>query len=165
MNANTEFEIIPGYEHAELLGELFSEYTAMLVEGAPDFAGYLRQQRYDEELKELKERYGTPRGRLFIAMHEGRAAGCIAMKPFSEDACELKRLYVRPEYRRSGLARRLCGLVIAAAREEGYSRILLDTMPWLREAITLYRSLGFYDIEKYNDCPMEEFIYLRLDLQ
>ena len=97
-----EFEIVPAYEHAEQIAELFSEYTQMLMDNDPSFAGYLELQKYDDELADLKYKYGEPDGRIYIAYFGGRSAGCVGMKRQDEHSCELKRLYVRPEYRGRG---------------------------------------------------------------
>ena len=159
-----EFEIVPAYEHAEQIAELFSEYTQMLMDNDPDFAGYLELQRYDDELADLHHKYGEPDGRLYIACLEGRSAGCVGMKRQDEHSCELKRLYVRPEYRGRGLARCLTELILGEAKKAGYERVLLDTLPFLAEAQALYKSLGFYEIPKYLESPMEDAIYMRYDL-
>ena len=159
-----EFEIVPAYEHAEQIAELFSEYTQMLMDNDHDFAGYLELQKYDDELADLKYKYGEPDGRIYIAYLGGRSAGCVGMKRQDERSCELKRLYVRPEYRGRGLARYLSELILSEAKKAGYERVLLDTLPFLGEAQALYKSLGFYEIPKYLKSPMEDAIYMRYDL-
>jgi len=90
--------------------------------------------------------------------------GCLALKPLDEHRCELKRLYVRPAYRRHGIAKQLVQRILADAKEIGYSAMLLDTLPFLREAIALYQQLGFYETEPYLVSPMTHAIYLRRDL-
>lgn len=157
-------EFVNGLEHPAEIGELFREYTEMLVEGDPKFQIYLDMQDYDEELRHLESKYGPPRGALILARENGEAAGCIALKEIDETRCELKRLYVRPAYRRRGLARRLTEMDIAAAREMGYREMLLDTLPFLQAAQALYRSVGFREIERYNDSPMEGASYFCLTL-
>ena len=159
-----EFEIVPAYERAEQIAELFSEYTQMLMDNDHDFAGYLELQKYDDELADLKYKYGEPDGRIYIAYLGGRSAGCVGMKRQDERSCELKRLYVRPEYRGRGLARYLSELILSEAKKAGYERVLLDTLPFLGEAQALYKSLGFYEIPKYLESPMEDAIYMRYDL-
>lgn len=153
-----------GLERPAEIAALFDEYMAMLVEGDPSFAAYLELQRYDDELRDLRQKYGEPAGRLYLALCDGTPAGCIALHPLDDKRCELKRLYVRPAFRRGGLGRMLSERIIADARQIGYREMLLDTLPFLTEAIALYRSLGFREILQYNDSPMTDAIYLRLEL-
>ena len=157
-------ELIPGCDHPREIAALFEEYTAMLVENDPAFAAYLTLQRYDDELRHLEEKYGPPRGRLYLARCSGEAAGCIALRRLDDARGELKRLYVRPAFRGRGLARRLTEQIIDDARRLGYRELLLDTLPFLTGALALYRSLGFEEIPVYNDSPMQDAIYLRLEL-
>ena len=156
------YTIIPGYDHPEELGALFQEYTDMLVQAAPNFKGYLALQKYDEELSHLREKYE----RLYLALTPaGEAAGCIALHRFDETRCELKRLYVRPEFRKDGLGTLLTEQLIAYAVSAGYRKILLDTFPFLESAVRLYRRMGFTDTEQYNDNPIPgEMIFLEKTL-
>ena len=161
---STHMEFVNGLEYPEEIGELFREYTDMLVEGDPKFASYLELQDYDEELRHLEGKYGPPRGRLILATEDGVPAGCIALREIDESRCELKRLYVRPAFRGRGLGRTLSEMDVAAARELGYREMLLDTLPFLQAAQALYRSLGFREIERYNDSPMDDATYMKLTL-
>ena len=157
--------IIPAYGEKEGIRLLFTEYTQYLVDNDPVFASYLELQNYDDELNDLEHKYGMPDGRLYIAKDGERPVGCIGFMRLDGEGCELKRLYVRPEYRGRGLARFLTELAISEAKAAGYGFVLLDTLPFLVGAQKLYESMGFYRIEKYNDSPMENAIYLRLDLK
>ena len=158
-------EFVNGLEHPREIGELFREYTEMLVENDPKFAAYLELQDYDGELRRLEGKYGPPGGRLILAREDGAAAGCIALKQMDEEGrCELKRLYVRPAFRGRGLGRELTRRIIAAAREIGYKEMLLDTLPFLQSAQRIYRAAGFREIEKYNDSPMDDATYMKLIL-
>ena len=159
-----DVSFVSGLEHPREIAALFDEYTAMLVAGDASFAAYLALQRYDDELLHLERKYGGPGGRLLLALCGGEAAGCIALHPLDATRCELKRLYVRPAFRGRGLGRLLSERIIADAREIGSREMLLDTLPFLTEAVALYRSLGFEEIPQYNDSPMTEAIYLRLEL-
>lgn len=159
-----DFTFVSGLEHPREIAALFDEYTAMLVENDPDFAAYLAQQRYDDELLHLERKYGPPAGRLFLALCGGESAGCIALHPLDGARCELKRLYVRPAFRGRGLGRALTERIVADARRIGYREMLLDTLPFLTEAIALYRSVGFEETAQYNDSPMGDAIYLRMRL-
>lgn len=151
-----EWRIVPGYDRPEETAALFEAYTRLLVEGEPDMAGYLLQQNYRTEIARLKEKYGPPAGRFYLAEAEGHAVGCIALHAYDEGRCELKRLYVTPAYRGCGIARALTRQVIADARAIGYRAVLLDTLPFLKEAIALYESEGFRRVERYNDSPLPE---------
>jgi len=159
-----ECRIVPAYANPDEIRALFSEYTDMLIQGDPKFKTYLDIQNYDKELQDLEEKYGLPRGRLFIAYYGDKAAGCIALKRTDTDHCELKRLYVRPEFRGHRIGEKLVEKIIEAAREIGYSHILLDTLPFLQTAIALYKQFGFYEIDCYNNSPMDNSIYMRYDL-
>jgi ribosomal protein S18 acetylase RimI-like enzyme len=78
--------------------------------------------------------------------------------------CEMKRLYVKPEFRGNGIAKILAERIISDAKSIGYSSMLLDTLPFLQTAISMYRKMGFYEIECYNDSPLDDTIYMKLDL-
>lgn len=156
--------IVPAYEHSQEIGTLFSEYTQALLVGEPSFAGYLSLQNYDEEVRHLEQKYGMPGGRLYLALWNGEPAGCIGLRRMDEENCEMKRLYVRPQYRDKHIGGKLVRQVIGDARAIGYSHMLLDTFPFLDSAIRMYRALGFYEIERYNDNPIDGCIYMKLDL-
>ena len=159
------FEIVPGYDRPESIKALFADYMDMLIENDPVFRDYLALQNYDDELRDLSVKYGEPRGRLYLALSDGEAAGCIGMKYHDEHCCELKRLYVKPEFRGRGLALRLCRLIMSEAEKAGYDYILLDTLPFLTGAKHIYDKLGFYETGPYNDSPMGNSIYMRFDLK
>lgn len=159
-----EWTIVSGYDRAEELAVLLADYTRMLIEGEPGMAPYLDQQGYREELAHLEQKYGVPDGRLYVAVAESRVVGCIALRRLDETRCELKRLYVVPQLRGCGIARGLTRQLIADARQIGYRQMLLDTLPFLREAIALYESEGFYRVERYNDSPLDRTFFYCLDL-
>ena len=158
------FRIEPGYDAAEEIRPLFEAYIADQLEKQPDFRGYLTQQRYDDELLHPEEKYGLPHGRLYLLRFQQDAIGCIALRRIDAESCELKRLYIVPKFRGLGFSHLLTEQIIQDARQIGYRRILLDTFPFMHSAIALYKSHGFQEIPSYNGSPMENLIYLQLDL-
>jgi putative acetyltransferase len=125
-------------------------------------------QQFDEELASLPGDYAPPRGALFLATIDGHPAGCCALRPLDNadypNAAEMKRLYVRDRFRGSGLGRELAEAILAAAREAGYSCVLLDTLDDMEAARALYEELGFKDIPPYYHNPIPGAHYLKADL-
>ncbi len=157
-------EIVLAYQHTQEIKTLFAEYTNMLIANDSSFQTYLDIQHYDEEINDLEEKYGMPCGRLYLAYCNGEAAGCIGLKRIDETNCEMKRLYVRPQFRGKQIGKLLVQRIIIDAKEIGYSTMLLDTLPFLESAICMYENYGFYTIDCYNNSPMSTSIYMRLDL-
>lgn len=140
------------------VGALFLEYAESL-----DFS--LCFQGFDAELEGLPGKYAPPQGRILLAEAEGEAAGVVSVRPLDKPGmCEMKRLYVRPDFRGLRLGRQLADAIIAAAREIGYERMVLDTIHTMTEAIALYRTLGFVEIEPYYDNPIPGVRYYGCDL-
>jgi carbonic anhydrase len=125
----------------------------------------LSYQNFDQEMASLPGAYATPEGRLFVAEVDGRPAGCVGVRRFSDGICEMKRLYVAPEERGHGVGRELALAAIKAARQIGYKRLLIDTLPSMRMAVKLYRELGFSEAPAYYPSPVEGTIFLALDLE
>lgn len=159
-----DIRIVPAYEQREEINILFSEYINMLITNDESFQKYLDIQNYDEEVKHLESKYGMPDGRLYLAYCDEGLAGCIGLRKINNQNCEMKRLYVRPEFRGKKLGSILIEKIIGDAREIGYSYMLLDTLPFLQSAIHMYKKFGFYEIESYNNSPMDTSIYMKLDL-
>lgn len=159
-----ELEIRLAYDNNREIKKLFLEYTEMLVKNDSSFAKYLELQNYDSELEHLKDKYGLPDGRLYIVKVNNEVAGCIALRKIDCENCEMKRLYVRPAFRGHKIANKLVEIIIEDAKRIGYKSMLLDTLPFLEGAIHLYRKFGFYEIESYNNSPMDTSIYMKLDL-
>lgn len=125
-------------------------------------------QGFEHELAHLPGLYAAPRGTLLLAWVEGQLAGCCALRPIDEvdvaNAAEMKRLYVRPAFRRFGLGRLLAEAVLNAARQMGYSSVLLDTLDDMEAARALYEELGFVEVPPYYHSPIAGSHYLRVDL-
>lgn len=147
-------------EYLDAVRALFQEY-------ASDIRADLCFQGFDRELAELPGHYAPPDGRLLLAREgrQGDFAGCVALRPLDPRTCEMKRMYVRPIYRRHGVGRMLATAVIEAAREIGYERMRLDTLAHMTVAIALYRSLGFEDVAPYYPNPLPGATYMELDLR
>ena len=158
------FAIKPAYDHKEEVRELFIEYTDMLVAGEPGFEEYLGIQNFDHELKHLEKKYGMPSGRLYLLYVNDKLAGCVGLRKMDKEKCELKRLYVKPEFRGQQLGELLLERIINDARRIGYKYMYLDTLPFLETAIKMYRRYGFEEIERYNDSPLDSTIFMRYKL-
>jgi ribosomal protein S18 acetylase RimI-like enzyme len=124
-------------------------------------------QSVEAELADLPGKYAPPAGLILLARNDGgEPVGCIALRPLTaHGACEMKRLYVRPSARGTGLGRRLAEAVIARAATLGYVRMWLDTLTTMQPAQALYESLGFRDAEAYYENPLPGTRYLALDLR
>ena len=145
-------------DHINAARTLFEEYAASL--------GFsLCFQNFDQELKNLPGDYAPPDGRLLLATVDDQLAGCIALRKRADGVCEMKRLFVRPEHRATGLGRALADAIIDEARKLGYTHMRLDTIPGrMDKAIALYHSIGFVEIEPYYQNPVEGAKFMELKL-
>ena len=159
MHMNSDVSIIPAQAaHLPEVTALFREYETFL--GVD-----LCFQGFEEELADLPGKYTPPRGALLVALVNSQIAGCVALRPLDDGSCEMKRLFVRPDYRGLGLGRQLAHRIIEVSREIGYERMKLDTLDFLEEAIHLYTSLGFKQTGSYYDNPLEKVSYWELGLK
>ena len=177
----------PGYrEQPELVSKLFVEYAnktrkieitqaalrkhlkqvrGLFLEYAQSLGFSLCFQSFDKELAELPGIYASPDGRLLLATINGQPAGCAALHKLESDICEMKRLYVRPQFRGLHLGRQLTEKIIAEARAIGYEKMRLDTIVGkMDRAIELYRQLGFLEINSYRPNPIPGAMYMELEL-
>ncbi len=142
--------------HVAKARELFLEYAHSL--------GFsLCFQNFDKELASLPGDYAPPEGRLLLAQYEGQLAACVALHKLDADICEMKRLYLRPQFRGKGLGRILADRIIAEARQIGYRRMRLDTVePVMKDAVAMYRRIGFREIAPYCKNPIAGALYMEL---
>ena len=147
-------------EALEQVRQYFRNYAAWL--GVD-----LSYQNFDQEMASLPGAYSAPQGRLFFAAIDGQPAGCVGVRPLpdSEGLCEMKRLYVAPEARGHGVGAALAMAAIKVAKEIGYKKLMLDTLPSMRMAVKLYRELGFTEAPAYYKTPVEGTMFLALDLE
>jgi len=142
----------------------FSQIKEILEEYAISLGFDLHFQEFEKELAELPGDYSPPDGRLLVAVEGDRVAGCVALRKLGEGTCEMKRLYVRSEFRGKRVGRELATAIIHEARRIGYQRMRLDTVPSMKNAIALYESLGFKEIEPYRYNPIKGAKFMELDL-
>ena len=137
----------------------FARARALFEEYAAELGVDLCFQGFPTELAELPGKYAPPRGVLFIVLDDGAPIACGALRNLGELACELKRIYVRPSHRGTGLGRRITVDLMQRAKDIGYSIVRLDTLGKLTAAQSLYRSLGFREVDPFNLDPGLGIVY------
>jgi len=145
-------------------GPGLSEIRTLFEEYAASIGVDLCFQGFPKELAGLPGAYAPPSGRLLLARVQRTPAGCVALRRLTPDVCEMKRLYVRPPFRGTGLGRRLAEAVIGAGRSLGYAAMRLDTLATMSSARALYQSLGFHPISPYGHNPVAGAEFLELPL-
>ncbi|MGH9502536.1 MAG: GNAT family N-acetyltransferase [Terriglobales bacterium] len=144
---------------------LIAQARELFLEYAQSLGFSLCFQGFDQELASLPGDYAPPHGRLLLADYQGLLAGCVALHQVGPGTCEMKRLYLRPQFRGKGLGRVLAEAVIAHARAMGCNRMRLDTVePVMPNAVAMYRRLGFKEIEPYRPNPIAGALYMELEL-
>ena len=151
--------IADGHHEASIpvVRELFREYSAWL--GVD-----LCFQDFEAELATLPGKYAPPAGAILVVHVDGAPAGVVALRALAPSICEMKRLWVREPFRDRGLGKVLAKAILDRARAAGYARLRLDTLPQMKSALALYRTLGFYEVPAYYDNPLLGTIYLEKDL-
>lgn len=145
-------------------GDKIEEIRKLFLEYARSLEIDLDFHDFETELKTLPGKYQPPDGALILALVNGKAAGCVALRKISDDICEMKRLYVGDEYRGLGLGRKLVSIIIDEALNKNYKYMRLDTLPTMKSAQYLYQSFGFYDIEPYVYNPIQGARFMELKL-
>lgn len=144
--------------------EMLEEVKKLFLEYAQSLNIELDFQDFDYELKTLPGKYAQPEGAIIIAMVNGKVAGCVALRKIEESICEMKRLYVRDTLRGYRIGIGLIDAIINEAKNLNYSYLRLDTLPTMEKAQSLYRSIGFYEIEPYVFNPVEGTRFMELKL-
>ena len=138
----------------DIIRDLFQEYEKELDEN-------ICFQSFDTELKDPLNKYGSPDGDLILAYWNGEVAGCIALTKMKDgDSCEMKRLYVKPEFRKNKIGRLLIEELLNSAKERNYKRMRLDTFQKLQAAVHLYHQYGFENISAYYNNPLPGVVYM-----
>jgi ribosomal protein S18 acetylase RimI-like enzyme len=150
--------------HTARFPEQLDAVRAIFREYAESLGIDLCFQDFDSELADLPGKFAAPRGRVLLAYQEADIVGCVAVRPLDDTTCEMKRLYVRASGRGLQAGKQLATRICAVARESGYRRIRLDTLPSMHAALRLYASLGFEPIPAYVFNPIPGAIFLECDL-
>ena len=137
---------------------------ALFIEYAESLGTDLGFQGFPQELERLPQIYGPPTGALILARGSEGVVGCVGVRAFSADTCEMKRLFVRDSARGIGLGRELAMAAVEVARRLGYQRLVLDTLEHMSAAQAMYSSIGFYEIPPYYFNPLPGVRYMALDL-
>ena len=144
--------------------ELIEQAKELIREYAQSLEFDLGFQDFDREMDNFPGQYASSRGCLFIALAANQTIGCVALRDFGHGICEMKRLYVKPNFRGQKVGKLLAEVVIKAARDMGYDYMRLDTIPSMKQANMLYSALGFKQIAPYRFNPIEGATFFELNL-
>lgn len=154
---NIKYNRAESDEHLEIAKGLFMEYARSL-----EFN--LGFQDFEEEIAYMPGHYGPPDGCILLAFYDNNPAGCAALRKLEQGICEMKRLYVRPEFRGLGIGKMLSQMIIDEASRIGYDKMRLDTLASMKEAISIYRKLGFHNVQPYRYNPFQDAVFLEKDI-
>lgn len=157
INVKIHFEQVTSLHLLSEAQEIFREYQTSIDTD-------LCFQKFEEELASLPGKYAPPNGRLYLAFMSETIVGCVALRPLEENQCEMKRLYVRPNFRGQNIGKILAEKIILDAKEIGYKQMFLDSLTTMTAALKLYHSLGFKDAEPYCFNPINGAIFMSLEL-
>ncbi len=158
-------KIDPRIELIQVTGiDQLDEIRRLFIEYAQSLDIDLCFQDFDQELETLPGKYAPPMGALILAMVDGQPAGCIALRQLTDNICEMKRLFVRPDFRGLKIGSQLIAKIIKEAKDRQYKHMRLDTLSTMKNALKLYSSFGFYEIEPYIFNPIQGARYLELKL-
>jgi GNAT superfamily N-acetyltransferase len=157
-NTITIHEVHEESRAVDFVRHLFTEYFEELNEN-------LEFQSYTEDLEDPLRHYGPPRGKLLLAYYYNEPAGCIALQWLEDGICEMKRLYVKPEFRERGIGDKLITEIVNCAKEMGYKKMLLDSLERLKAAHRLYMKYGFENTPAYYHNPLTNVIYMEKNLE
>lgn len=150
-------------EDIEAVKGLIKEYVASWSEF--DGPSHIKEvEKACGQLENLLDDFGPPDGCLLLAIHDGKAAGCVALEKYGTNTCQMKRLYVSPKFRRLKIGRELALHVINQSQIIGYERMRIHTLKRMREGYELYKSLGFQEIAPYEDSPKDDAVFMELEL-
>lgn len=152
---------------SRLIGEYVSWLRSRYEQDNWFITEVLDKQSLSSELENLSTMYGSPNGRAFIATYDNEVRGCGAYRRLADGTCEMKRVFVPGRFQGAGLGRRLCSVLIASAREDGFQSMRLDTGNLMQEALTMYQSFGFKECSPYYEYPEKlkpYFVFMELPL-
>jgi GNAT superfamily N-acetyltransferase len=147
-------------DFSRLIGEYVAWLRSRYEQDSWFIAEVLDKQSLPSELQSLSTMYGAPNGRAFVAVCDNEVRGCGAYRRLADGICEMKRVFVPERFQGAGIGRRLCSALIAAAREDGFRLMRLDTGSLMKEAITMYQSFGFKECSPYYEYPEKLMPYL-----
>ena len=142
----------------------FDKARQLFLEYADSLGFSLCFQGFEEELENLPGKYASPDGCILLAWDELECVGCVGLRPLNQNVCEMKRLYVKPAFRRSGLGRFLAEKIVQQGSQKNYVRMQLDTLSSMKYAMKLYRSLGFVETDPYYNNPHPEVVFFEITL-